>query len=261
MQDDKILTSTDNCADCNCEIIVKHGYVGNIKLRLTPAYCLDCMTRRNNEDAYRERQKEAFAKQQAFNKLFEQGELGERFYDARFDNFKINSDIPAMKEAVEVIKGYLKTFEKHKKNGGGLVLIGPKGTGKTHLMAAMAHEFTNKSITVIYKPIQELLDAIYSSFSYQNSQTPELLLKPLRDADVLMLDDIGTEEDTNRAKVQLHKIINMRYNVKRPLIISSNAESAAGFKEWVGERAFERLDSVSWFVMMNWKSYRTPYSG
>jgi primosomal protein DnaI len=73
----------------------------------------------------------------------------------------------------------------------GVYLYGQPGVGKTYLMHALANEYAKAKQTVAFVKMPQLIDTLKESMT--NSEYRYQLLKKLRKADVLFLDDIGSE--------------------------------------------------------------------
>lgn len=105
---------------------------------------------------------------------------------------------------------------------GGLWLSGNPGTGKTFMAALIAQDLINKGKSVIFGDVPSLLDDLKATFDKKNENRLEELMKTLATADMLILDDLGTESPTEWAVERLYLIVNERYNADRPVIITSN---------------------------------------
>lgn len=102
----------------------------------------------------------------------------------------------------------------------GLYLYGEAGCGKTFLAAIIAQELIRQGKTVIFGDVPSLLEDLKATFD-GNSHLEELM-ENLAAADMLILDDLGTEYPTEWAVSRLYLIINQRYNAGKPVIVTSN---------------------------------------
>lgn len=102
---------------------------------------------------------------------------------------------------------------------GWLILHGDKGTGKTHLSNAVANQRADRHVLAMTVP--DLLDTLRSGFDSGDFQE----LKDLTyQVDLLILDDLGTENSTAWAYEQLFQILNHRYNQILATVISFNGQ-------------------------------------
>lgn len=103
-----------------------------------------------------------------------------------------------------------------------LYIFGNPGTGKTFLASVMGNELLNQGKSVIFVDTPTLLDQMRNTFDRESTVTIESLMQKLSKADVLILDDLGTETPTQWAVERLYLVINDRYNANKPLIVTSN---------------------------------------
>ena len=104
-----------------------------------------------------------------------------------------------------------------------LLLFGPTGVGKTHVSLALAKIAAEKGFTVVYGPAQQLLSRLEREhFGKAEGDTASLLTE----AELLVLDDLGTELNTPFYQTALYDIINARLLTERPTIISTNLSPA-----------------------------------
>lgn len=134
---------------------------------------------------------------------------------------------------------------------GWLYLVGPCGAGKSHLAAAIVNELVYGGATAAYASVPELLAFIRSGFK---DNTADERLNLLKGVDVLVLDDLGTEQGTEWALEQLFVLINHRYLEDRTTIITSNlqlAEQPARIASRIAEVADEIVLPVADYRMRN----------
>ena len=120
------------------------------------------------------------------------------------------------------------------RDGTGLLIIGKIGTGKTHLAVGITKELIlNKGICCLFYDYRELLKEIQNSYN-ATVQTTELdVLRPVFEADVLVLDELGAVKPTEWVWDTVSLILNTRYNDNRTTIITTNFEDQpAGRREW-----------------------------
>ena len=104
---------------------------------------------------------------------------------------------------------------------GWLFLEGPYGSGKTHLAAAVANTAVGLGIPTLFLTVPDLLDTL--RFSYDDPDaTFEGRFEEIRNINLLVLDDFGTQNATSWAQEKLFQIINYRYINQLPLVVTTN---------------------------------------
>jgi DNA replication protein DnaC len=105
----------------------------------------------------------------------------------------------------------------------GLLFMGPVGVGKTHLAVAILKDLIEKKgVSCLFYESGALLKAIQDSYN-PVSQTSEMrVLAPVYQAEVLVLDELGSSVPTNWVRDTLYQIINTRYNNNRLTIFTTN---------------------------------------
>ena len=149
-------------------------------------------------------------------------------------NFSIFSDQPNpekysvsispkenIKKIYKISKDFVENFDKDDTQN--LLFIGSTGTGKTFLSSCIANEIIKKGYTVLYQTTPILLDSIFEyKYSDDNKNSKELY-NSIYNANLLIIDDLGTENSTPAKFAELFAIINERLkNPKTKTVISSN---------------------------------------
>ena len=162
-----------------------------------------------------------------------------------FDTFSLHyyRDLPpeqyaAMERILLQCRSYAKQFDPARSDS--ILMTGGTGLGKTHLSLAIANELLSQGWSVIYDATGNLLHILnqeyFSRSNAQDSDTLSLLL----DCDLLILDDFGTEFDTQFSRSMLYTIINGRLNARKPMILSTNL-TLAEIQTQYGDRVLSRL--------------------
>ena len=104
---------------------------------------------------------------------------------------------------------------------GWLVIVGPSGSGKTHLGAAIANRRLTDGQPVLYVTAADLLDHLRSGFGADSQQPYDEFFDQVRNAPVLVLDDLGVQSSTAWAKEKLDQLLNHRYARRLPTVVLS----------------------------------------
>jgi DNA replication protein DnaC len=104
---------------------------------------------------------------------------------------------------------------------GWLIMMGPYGSGKTHLAAAIANYRASQGYPVMFVVIPDLLDHLRATFNPASSVSYDRRFEEIRSAPLLVLDDLGTQAMTPWVREKLYQLFNHRYNAALPTVITS----------------------------------------
>ncbi len=164
------------------------------------------------------------------------------YYSDKKNKVKYKSEC-SPRENIEKIKTIAQKFcdNIHDKNQKSLLFVGNTGTGKTFMSNCIAYDLINKGYTVIYQTAPLLMDmAMEAKYSYDNNSKNKQKYNAIFDADVLIIDDLGTETLNNNRFTELFNIINTRLLKNKKTIISTNLMLNELSEEY-DERVMSRL--------------------
>lgn len=206
--------------------------------------------------------------------LLKRARIPERYRKCSLENFETNrpggdpSLAYARVMAQKFVDGYPATT-----NDKGLLFIGKAGLGKTHLAAAILHPLVvEKGVHGVFWDYRELLREMQNSYSSEVQATEMEILRPVLEAEVLVLDELGASKPTGWILDSVGHILNTRYNTNRTTIITTNFEdepetnadtdlrrTAKGgmtLGDRIGERIRSRLAEMCVKVQMSGLDYR-----
>ena len=103
---------------------------------------------------------------------------------------------------------------------GWLAFTGPSGSGKTHLAAAIANKCIERGLTVFFMFVPDFLDHLRGTYTPESPVSYDELFQQVRDAPILVLDDLGSHSSTPWAQEKLLQVFNHRFNALLPTVIT-----------------------------------------
>lgn len=141
-----------------------------------------------------------------------------------------------MTDIVGIAEGFINNF--HEKNGENLLLYGMTGLGKTFLCNCIAKALLDKNKIVIYQTAFTILEIIEKHRF--NRETNDYQYNLLFDADLLIIDDLGTEVTNTFTNAEIFNIVNTRILSGKKTIISTNL-TPKEISDIYTERIFSRI--------------------
>ena len=179
--------------------------------------------------------------------LMERARIPRRYQHCSFESYHTDfsgadpSQAYALLMAQRFVDDYPTTTE-----GRGLLLTGSIGVGKTHLAVGILQALVvEKGVRGLFCDYRELLKEIQHSYNPQVLTTELEILRPVFEAEVLVLDELGASKPTEWVWDTVAHILNTRYNDKRTTIITTNyADAAPAMAGTAGPRAAMREETL-----------------
>ena len=144
-----------------------------------------------------------------------------------------------MKSLLEDLREYAVTFDADSMS---LLLLGNAGLGKTHAALAVAGVVLERGYDVIYVSSAEFFSQLENAhFTSGSNEDEAALMHAVCDADLLILDDLGTEMVSAFTLSALYNLLNARLSGRRPTIFTSNITDGALFEKRYTEKVASRL--------------------
>ncbi|MBU5439359.1 ATP-binding protein [Tissierella sp. MSJ-40] len=126
-----------------------------------------------------------------------------------------------MVEIVGISEGFINNFDEN--NGENLLFYGTTGLGKTYLCNCIAKALLDKNKIVIYQTAFTILEIIEKHrFSKENNRFNDYQYNLLFEADLLVIDDLGTEVANTFTNAEIFNIVNTRLIGGKKTLISTN---------------------------------------
>ena len=201
--------------------------------------------------------------------------IPKRYEHCELSNF--TTDFPGADRSIALAQISATRFvqEFDPRDGKGLLLVGGIGTGKTHLAVGILKELIAvRGRTCLFCDYRELLKEIQNSYNNSVQATELQVLRPVFEAEVLVLDELGAVKPSEWVWDTVSLILNTRYNDNRTTIITTNfadepaasvARSGSAARasreetlgDRIGERMRSRLHEMCRFLDMNGPDFRS----
>ena len=178
--------------------------------------------------------------------------IKKRHQGCRFDNYFTNSEKQraAFAESRALLDEYIN------RRSGGFIFAGTSGTGKNHLACAIANELLQLRRSVVVITMAELMLKIRDSYRRDAEVSETEIIRYLSSVDLLVIDELGIQHNSNNERVMLNRIIDERYTQELPTGILTNLQSEELVKT-LGRAAIDRIMENGKWITFNWPSYRS----
>jgi DNA replication protein DnaC len=160
-----------------------------------------------------------------------------RFREAAFDRNPIREMLP---EVVRDVRRFCEHIDKNLDAGYGRWFHGDTGTGKTVLAMTISKAALEAGRSVAIYSVPRLLAEIKETYEPDSPRSYSDLFERLSNVDLLQLDDLGAEKQTEWVLEQLYTVVNERWQDERSIVITTNL-SADELREQIGHRTVSRL--------------------
>lgn len=140
-------------------------------------------------------------------------------------------------------------------NGYGMILAGKVGTGKTALACLIGLTWLERGLRVKFRSMQDFLTEIKATFADGAARSEGEILKDLARYDLLILDDLGAERDTDWGRATVRHLIETCYNETTTIVGTTNLPPMQIEEAYQG-RTYSRLREMAAFWPLNGKCYR-----
>ena len=167
-------------------------------------------------------------KEKIINETYKSSNLSEVMKDMEFKNFRLDyynhiaengiSERENMEYILKASKSFCENFEKYNRN---ILFYGAPGLGKTFMAVSIAREIINKGKSGIYISATRLFSN-YEDYKFGKNDDLDGFLEDIYNADLLIIDDLGTEYMSKVSVPFLFDLINDRILKGKKVIINTN---------------------------------------
>jgi len=188
------------------------------------------------------------------------GRIPSRYRGVSFERPPVSDIARSAPDQVQSVRRYVREIEQNLDSGRGLWLSGDVGTGKTTLAMLVSKSAVDAGRSVAIYSLPRLLNLLRESMSSEEGMLD--FMDRLTAVDLLHLDDLGAENQTDWVLEQLYSIVNARYEAERAIVATSNLMPDE-LAERLGARTVSRLveicgDLIPLFGEDKRREFRSP---
>lgn len=159
------------------------------------------------------------------------------FPEPAMEHWTFDADDKNNSELTDLARRYAENFNKIHSEGMGLLLYGTVGTGKTFISACIANAVIDQEYSVLVTSFPRLCNKLFSTNDKQS------YLDSLNGYDLLVIDDLGVERDTEYMGELVQSIVDSRYRARKPIIVTTNltGDELKHPKDIRNDRVYSRL--------------------
>lgn len=163
------------------------------------------------------------------------------FSELDMKSWTFENDDNSNEKLTNIAKKYVENFDKARHDGKGLLFFGSVGGGKSYISACIVNALIDKGISATMTNFNRLTNAL--SDNYRNKQE---VLDNLNNFELVVIDDLAAERNTEYMNEIIFSIIDSRYRSKKPLIITTNLtwNEFANSKDIAKQRIYSRLKEM-----------------
>lgn len=163
-----------------------------------------------------ETEEENRKKQERFERISKLRSNG--IHDENIRNWTFDNADNSHPKLMDMARRYYAKWDEAHKNNMGLLFFGNVGTGKTYLAACIANALISDGVPVLMTNFSKILNDL-SGFREDDKNS---YINSLNNYELLIIDDLGVERQSDYALEQVFNVIDGRYKNGQPLIVTTN---------------------------------------
>ncbi len=154
-------------------------------------------------------------------RYFEHAGIPARYHHCTLDSFELwNPEDPTLAKTRRSVQEFVDLYPKTEK---GLLLMGPVGTGKTHLAVAALQQIMREKAPAVRGRFADFTSLVLEiQMTFNGSGSSQEILRPLVETELLVLDELGAGKPTPWVMDLLYYLVNTRYLDGRITIFTTN---------------------------------------
>jgi DNA replication protein DnaC len=176
----------------------------------------------------------------------------ERYKEASLQNYR--STTPEQEKELQFFKAYLAGILRRQDKS--VALVGPVGTGKTWIGSALVADVIEGGSTAAIIPAKRYTGLIRESYRKDSPMSELDILEKYSRVQLLVLDEIGRQFESDAEKLYLFELIDERYRAKKPTVFLSNLSNEE-IRAFLGDAIVDRIKEGGGAIrVLNWESRR-----
>ena len=207
----------------------------------------DCDKKKAQEEKARKAQQDRFDEVMKLRSISLMDEKAKKATFERFQENKFNA------KNLKLGKRYATCFAEMLAKNQGLLFWGDVGTSKTFLASCIANYLLNQNVPVVMTSFVKIMSEIEKDRDYEAD-----IMAHLQKASLVIFDDLGAERNTNYSIEKVYNIIDSRYRMNLPMIITTNysLEEMMSEQDIRYKRIFDRIFEACYPMQFTGPSWR-----
>ena len=197
----------------------------------------------------RKKREEYNEQMRRIERLKEASMMDKKYREVTFEKYEVREK---NRKVLNLAKKYALKFPEMYSKNQGLLIYGPVGTGKSFTAACIGNYLLDNAKSVIMTSFVKILQDIWE----ENKEAEYITI--LNSASLLIIDDLGTERDTDYALEKVYNVIDSRVRANKPMIITSNMELKDMMEcdDIRKKRIYDRILECCYPVFVGGRSFR-----